>query len=147
LWLVTGENEFRWLRFSVDTSAEMATPPNEPPTPTALAVSVPPVVIATMPESGASDVDPSLTELRVTFSRPMQDRSWSWVKLDESSFPPMTGQPRYLKDHRTCALPVALQPGKAYAIWINSDNFQNFRGYNSQPAVPYLLIFETRKSK
>jgi serine/threonine protein kinase len=33
LWLVTGENEFRWLRFSVDTSAETADRKLEPVSP------------------------------------------------------------------------------------------------------------------
>lgn len=106
---------------------------------------VPPVVIQTTPESGVSDVDPALTELRVMFSKPMRDGSWSWVKLNEASFPEMTGKPRFLEDGRTCVLPVKLEPGRVYAVWINSDNLQNFKDWAGLPAVPYLLIFETRK--
>ena len=107
--------------------------------------SVPPVVIATVPESGAADVDPALTELRVTFSKPMQDGSWAWTKWDEDSFPEMTGRPRFLADEHTCALPVRLQRGKAYAIWLNSEYHQDFKDREGQPAVPYLLIFETSR--
>ena len=33
---------------------------------------VPPVVVKTAPEAGTSDVDPKLTEIRVTFSKEMQ---------------------------------------------------------------------------
>ncbi|TAL05092.1 MAG: serine/threonine protein kinase [Verrucomicrobia bacterium] len=106
---------------------------------------VPPVVIETVPESGATEVDPMLTELRVTFSKPMRDGNWSWVKLDDASYPQMTGTPRYEGDRRTCVLPVKLQPGKSYATWINVDNFQDFQDENGHPAVPYLLIFQTRK--
>ena len=106
---------------------------------------VPPVVAETFPESGATDVDPSLTELRVTFSKPMQDGSWSWTIWGEENFPEMTGQPHFLADGRTCVLPVKLKPGKLYATWLNSDYHQDFKDRAGQSALPYLLIFETRK--
>jgi len=109
------------------------------------AAKVPPVVIATVPESGAANVVPSLTELRVTFSKPMQDGSWSWTIWGEENFPEMTGQPHFLADKRTCVLPVKLKPGKLYASWLNSDYHKDFKDTNGQPALPYLLIFETKK--
>ncbi len=105
---------------------------------------VPPVVIQTLPESGAADVDPALTELRVTFSKPMRDRSWSWTLWGEENFPELAGQPRYLADGRTCVLPVKLKPGKLYATWLNSEYHKDFTDSNGLPAVPYLLIFQTR---
>ena len=108
-------------------------------------VTPPPVVVSTVPRSGASDVDPALTELRVTFSKPMHYGSWSWVKLDDATFPEMMGDPRYLSDRRTCVLPVKLQPGRVYATWINMDSLQDFQDEAGQPAVPYLLVFETNK--
>ena len=37
-----------------------------------------PSVVQTMPKSGDNDVDPSLTEIRVTYNKPMMDGSWSW---------------------------------------------------------------------
>ena len=39
---------------------------------------VPPVVVKTVPEAGATDVDPAITEIKVTFSKDMADKSWSW---------------------------------------------------------------------
>lgn len=105
---------------------------------------VPPVVIATVPPSGAAGVDPALVELRVTFSQPMRDGSWSWTKWGEGNFPEMTGQPRFLTDGRTCVLPVKLRPGQVYAIWLNSERHQDFKDATGQAAVPYLLIFQTR---
>ncbi len=102
-----------------------------------------PVVVSTVPESGAQDVDPGLTEIHATFSADMID-SWSWVQLDEESFPQPTGQPRFLQGARTCVLPVKLQPGKTYALWLNADGFQNFQDAHGQASVPYLLIFKTR---
>ena len=110
------------------------------PVPTA-----PPVIIKTVPESGTAGVDPALTELQVTFSKLMQDGSWSWSAWGEEYYPETTGSAHYLEDGRTCALPVKLKPGRVYAIWLNSGKFHDFKDTDGQPAVPYLLIFETRK--
>ena len=107
--------------------------------------SVPPVVVKTVPQAGSADVDPKLTEIKVTFSKDMTDESWSWTTLSKDSFPTMSGKPHYLKDKRTCVLPVKLEPGKTYAIWINSAKFTNFKDADGQPAVPYLLVFKTKK--
>ena len=103
----------------------------------------PPVVIRTVPDSGASGVDPNLTELQVTFSKPMRDDSWSWVSTGQG--PQITESPRYLPDGRTCVLPVTLEPGKVYALWINSQQYNAFRDTEGRSAVPYLLVFETHK--
>jgi hypothetical protein len=67
---------------------------------------VAPVVVKTVPEAGATDVDSAITEIRVTFSKPMQDGSWSWV--GKEYLPEIVGQPRYLADGRTCVLTVKL---------------------------------------
>ena len=55
------------------------------------------------------------------------------------------GKPKYLADKRTCVLPVKLEPGKTYAIWVNSEKFGNFKDTEGRPAVPYLLVFRTKK--
>lgn len=107
--------------------------------------SAPPVVVKTVPEAGSSDMDANTTEIRVTFSKAMADGSWSWSTLSKESFPELQGKPSYMKDQRTCVLPVKLQPEKTYAIWINSDKFRNFKDSNGVPAVPYLLVFRTGK--
>jgi RNA polymerase sigma-70 factor (ECF subfamily) len=75
----------------------------------------------------------------------MQDGGWSWTKWGEDNFPELTGQPKYLADGRTCVLPVRLQRGKVYALWLNSEQHWNFKSRAGQSALPYLLIFETRK--
>ncbi len=105
---------------------------------------VPPVVVQTVPESGSTDVDAGLTELRVTFSKRMRDKSWSWTTLsEETTLEGSGGEIHYLPDRRTCVLPVKLRPGKTYATWLNSDRFANFQDEAGRPAVPYLLIFRT----
>ena len=106
--------------------------------------SAPAVVVKTVPEAGASEVDANTTEVRVTFSKPMQDGTWSWSLVSQESFPQMNGEPHYEADKRTCVLPVKLLPGKTYAIWINTQKFLNFKDAKGQPAVPYLLVFRTK---
>ena len=107
--------------------------------------SVPPVVTKTVPEAGADEVDPSLSEIKVTFSKNMQDGNWSWAKLSTESFPKVLGKPTYLAHNRTCVLPVKLEPGKTYAIWVNSQKFGDFKDTEGRAAVPYLLVFKTKK--
>jgi RNA polymerase sigma-70 factor (ECF subfamily) len=107
--------------------------------------SVPAVVVKTVPEAGTADVDPALTEIKVTFSKDMQDGSWSWSTLSKESFPKTDGKPKYLADKRTCVLPVQLEPGKTYAIWVNSQKFGNFKDADGRSAVPYLLVFKTKQ--
>jgi RNA polymerase sigma-70 factor (ECF subfamily) len=107
--------------------------------------SVPPVVVKTVPEAGAAEVDPKLTEIKVTFSKDMQDGTWSWAILSKESFPVVDGKPKYLKDKRTCVLPVKLEPEKTYAIWVNSEKLDLFKDTGGRSAVPYLLVFKTKK--
>lgn len=103
---------------------------------------LPPVVVKTIPESGDTKVDPTITEIKVTFSKKMADGGWSPVG-DTKGW--MTGKPRYLPDGRTWVVPVTLEPGKTYAVWLNTDKFHNFTDAKGQPAMSYLLIFETAK--
>jgi RNA polymerase sigma factor (sigma-70 family) len=105
----------------------------------------PPVVVKTVPQAGSDDVDPGLKEVRVTFSKEMTDQSWSWSTAPEGDDLPDSGKPYYDKDKRTCVLPVKLEPGKTYAVWLNSEKFQNFKDAQGRSAVPYLLVFGTKK--
>ena len=104
----------------------------------------PPVVVKSVPQAGALNVDPATTEIRVTYSKNMRDGSWSWSTWGEENMPKMTGKPHYMDDKRTCVAPVKLEPNKFYAIWLNSENFGNFKDAGGRPAVPYLLVFKTK---
>ena len=105
----------------------------------------PPVVVETFPISNARDVEPGEAEIRVRFSKGMADGSWSWSTAWENSTPEFIGQPRYETDGRTCVVKVKLEPGQTYAFWLNSEKFQNFKDGDGRPAVPYLLIFQTKQ--
>lgn len=106
---------------------------------------MPPVVVKTFPESGAKNVDPLISEIRVTFNKEMMDRSWSWVQIAPENFPKIIEGPRYLEDKKTCVIKVQLEPGKTYIIWLNTQKFQNFKDKDGRSAQPYLLMFETKK--
>ena len=103
-----------------------------------------PSVVSTVPANGATDVDPALGELSVTFSSEMEDGSWSWCMSDQGVFPSLAGDPSYTPDMRTNVLPVELQPGTTYVMWIKCDNFMNFRDTQGNPATPMRYSFTTR---
>jgi hypothetical protein len=108
---------------------------------------LPAVVVKTVPQAGDIKVDLNITEIRVTYSKRMLDKSWSWGQISNDTMPPTTGEPRYLPDGKTCVLPVKLEPGRTYVLQLNSlkGKFANFKDRKQQPAVPYLLVFQTRK--
>jgi Bacterial Ig-like domain len=108
--------------------------------------SMAPVVVKTVPESGTKEVSPGTIEIKVTFSKPMADGSWSWSTAWEGSTPEVVGKPKYEADGKTCVLKVKLEPGKTYAYWLNSGNFHNFKDRERHSAVPYLLVFQTKGS-
>lgn len=107
---------------------------------------MPPIVVQTFPQAGETSVDPAINEIRVTFSKEMMTQDmWSWVIVSKESFPQIVGDVRYLNDKRTCVAPVKLEAGRTYAIWFNSAKHNAFRDRNNNPAVPYLLVFQTRE--
>jgi len=103
-----------------------------------------PVIVKTIPQSGALDVDPNLDKITVIFSQDMNTKSMSWVYESKDLFPELDGPPKYT-DNRTCVAKVKLQPDKTYWIWLNSDKFRSFINKNKKPALPYLLVFKTKK--
>ena len=106
---------------------------------------LPPKVIATNPKNGAADVDPSLSKIAVTFNKAMLNKSWSWSYEDKKSFPQTAGQPSYTDNGTTCVLPVKLEPGRRYVIWINTATFKNFKDKSGNAVEPYKLVFTTRQ--
>jgi len=108
--------------------------------------SMAPVVVKTVPEAGSKDVAPGTVEIRIAFSKPMADQSWSWVAVWKDSSPEIVGKPRYEADQKTCVLRVKLEPNKAYGFWLNSPEFHNFQDQHGHPAIPYLFVFKTKSS-
>jgi RNA polymerase sigma-70 factor (ECF subfamily) len=103
-----------------------------------------PSVVKTVPQCGDTQVDPQTREISVTYSKEMMDKNWSFATADEGEYPETVGQPKYLADKKTCVIEVKLKPKTTYAIWLNSDKFHDFKDKDGRPAVPYLLVFETK---
>ena len=104
-----------------------------------------PRVVMTEPLNGQQDVDPAVSAITVTFNKPMTDGSYSWCYEDPATFPMTTGQPYYGEDGTTNILPVKLEPDTEYIIWINTEQFTNFKDISGNPVRPYRLTFKTRK--
>jgi len=105
---------------------------------------MPPVVVRTVPEAGSTNVSPGVVEIKVTYSKEMRDRSWSWSSAWQGSEPEVVEPPKYEADGRTCVLKVRLKPNTPYGYWLNSPNFKNFKDRQGRPAVAYLLTFQTK---
>ena len=105
----------------------------------------PPVVVKAVPEAGSKEVAPGVVEIRVTFSKPMTDQSWSWSTAWKDSTPEIIGKPKYDADKKTCVLKAKLEAGKTYGYWLNSDKFHGFKDEKGHSAVPYLLVFKTKE--
>jgi len=109
------------------------------------APSGPPRVARLEPENGATEVDPSLAELRVTFDREMAE-GWSWV-TEGGSFPEMAGNAFQSPDRRQAVLPVRLEPGRVYVVWLNSEQHRDFRDPQGRALAPLRWTFTTAAAR
>jgi hypothetical protein len=108
---------------------------------------LPPHAVKVEPANGATDVDPALTEIKATFSRPMKRDSWSWVYQNNSgTYPGYQGgpPPQFDEAGLTCSLPVKLSPNTVYAVSLNSYRHTGFQDAAGKPALPYGWTFKTR---
>jgi hypothetical protein len=107
---------------------------------------MPPSVVKTVPQAGETAVDPALKEIRVTFSKDMlTERSWSVSQISDETYPKVGEIHWDPQDKRTIIIPVELQAGKTYVLWLNSSKFHSFVDTEKNSAVPYLLVFQTQK--
>ena len=101
-----------------------------------------PQIVSTTPARGASDVDPALKEITVTFDQDMEE-GMSWTG-GGSEFPPIPEDKKaHWRDKRTCVLPVKLQSGRHYRVGINSVSYRNFRSAAGVPALTSAIWFTT----
>lgn len=127
------------------TAAPATAPQKKPPRKGMTVTKSPPVIVSTTPRAGDTKVDPSITELKITFSKDMEDGSWSWAQMSDDTFPETTGKPYYEDDARTCVLPVKLKPGQTYVLLLNKPPFNSFVDDAGRKALEYWLVFETRE--
>jgi len=109
----------------------------------AKASALPPKIVSTSPAVGATDVDPALAEITVTFDQDMgRGMSWTGGGPDFPASP--EGQRARWRDKRTCVLPVKLEAGHYYRVGINSSSHQNFASQAGVPALPSAIFFTTQ---
>jgi hypothetical protein len=103
-----------------------------------------PRILNLTPANGATDVDPHLKEIYVTFDSAM-GRGYSWTGAGEQ-YPGSDLQTAHWLDDRTCVLPVALKPAHPYCLGINSASAVNFQSADGGvPADSVDYTFKTRK--
>lgn len=101
-----------------------------------------PQIVSTSPSRGATDVDPSVKEITVTFDQDMEEgMSWTGGGPEFPAIP--EGQKGHWRDKRTCVLPVKLQSGHRYRVGINSPSYRNFRSATGTPALTSAIWFTT----
>jgi hypothetical protein len=102
-----------------------------------------PNIVATSPAVGATDVDPGLKEITITFDQDMGG-GYSWTGGGPDYPPTPEGQKAQWRDKRTCVLPVQLEAGHYYRVGINSPSYRNFRSAAGASAEPSAIYFTTQ---
>jgi RNA polymerase sigma-70 factor (ECF subfamily) len=101
-----------------------------------------PQIVSCSPARGATDVDPTVKEMTVTFDQDMEEgMSWTGGGPEFPQIP--EGQKGHWRDKRTCVLPVKLQTGHRYRVGINSPSYRNFRSAAGVPALTSAIWFTT----
>jgi len=103
-----------------------------------------PKVVAMSPANGATDVDPNLKEIKVTFDRPMMDKCWAVVG-GGPHFPEIVGELSYDQACKVLTIPVRLKPGWSYQFWLNRGKFSSFQSQEGIPLESVAVTFETRR--
>jgi hypothetical protein len=116
-----------------------------------------PAVVKMNPPNGSKDVDPNITEITVTFDRPMMC-GMAWCSMDGSETYPGQAEkkmPVWSEDKQTCTMQkVVLKPGRTYNIWLNSEEelYSNipgdgFRCMDNVPLKPVHYTFTTKTAE
>lgn len=100
-----------------------------------------PRVESVTPASGAIDVQPGVSEIKVRFSEPMATDGWSVVG-GGPHFPADAG-PLHWEDEQTFVWPVRLRADWDYTVSFNHACCRGFTSRDGEEAVPFHLVFAT----
>lgn len=100
-----------------------------------------PRVIRSNPPIGATDVDPGLEAIEVTFDMAMQTDAWSVVGGGAKY--PDTDTPSYDPDGKVFRLPVSLEPEREYEFWLNRGSHSSFTSEEGIPLASVHFWFRT----
>ncbi len=104
-----------------------------------------PLIVEMVPQNDATDVDPSLKEMRIVFDRPMNTGGFSFCG-GGPNYPNIVGKTKWIND-TTIVLKVKLEPDHDYRLSINCPSAQNFRSADGTPVEPKLWSFSTAAEK
>jgi len=108
-----------------------------------------PTITGSEPEIFTDDVDFEFNKITITFSEPMDTSGWFYSSFLPGILPQVTGAPSFDSSGRQWTLPVALEPGKVYAIAFNggdavkdANNLKaGFRSSSGKMCKPFVLVF------
>ncbi len=100
-----------------------------------------PQVVEMLPPDGATDVDPTIRELRVVFDRDMSTGGYSFCG-GGPTFPESAGKTGWT-DKRTIVMKVKLEPDHDYRMSLNCRDAENFRSADGVPLRPVRWSFST----
>ena len=66
------------------------------------------------------------------------------VKVNDESFPKISGEPRFEAGGTIFVLLLQLEAKKTCAMWLNARSFANFKDAGERSAVTYLLVFQIK---
>lgn len=101
----------------------------------------PPHVVTMEPANRAVDVPAGAGEIRITFSEPMRDGSWS-ITGGGPTFPKITAI-AYDATRTVLTVKVVLRPGQTYRFGLNSPSHRSFVSAKGVPLEPILVSFRT----
>jgi hypothetical protein len=104
-----------------------------------------PRVVSIVPANGATDVDPGLDAIVVTFDRRMK-ASYSFVG-GGPNYPETVGRPRYDQEGKTVTLKVKLKPDWRYEFWLNREQYASFRSEEGAALKSVHVEFRTRAAR
>ncbi len=103
-----------------------------------------PVVVKTVPALGATEVDPTLDSISVTFDRDMNTKKMAWTGWKETLPPGDDRRKSEWVDNRTCTTPVSLSEASYYQVYLKGDEHVGFYGANGSPAQHAVIAFATK---
>lgn len=94
--------------------------------------------------NGSDDVDPELKDLKIVFSKPMDENALS-ISISErgKDFFPLTGVKGFDKDATTLLLSMDLKPNSEYEFVITNRKFKSKEGYKLKHEN-FLVKFKTK---
>jgi hypothetical protein len=104
----------------------------------------PAVIEVSVPE-GATDVDPALTEIVVRFNRRMGPATSVLPRIPD--YFPRIEQTTWNESFDACTITLALEPGRAWEIYLNAPGAGNFSSDEGVWMKPVTLWFRTRDAE